>query len=186
MTDTIGVHKKKCHLFHSDISPDNVGIIFCASSTIKILAKTGKSGNPMAMPSACTYVLLSRLKWTFFVERYDKFFISCVVMLVLISFLLYIILIIILIVTSKWTLVNSDTTSNDTIWYPGGIFCIFSVFINDLLLLVVYCDFSSGFNIWAKFFASTNVAVLIFEIICFSGKSSTVPSSLFLCNLAVP
>ena len=58
-------------------------------------------------------------------------------MLVLISVFSYILLIIILIVFSKGTMVNSDTTSNDTIWYPGGIFRFFSVFINDLLFLIL-------------------------------------------------
>ena len=107
-------------------------------------------------------------------------------MLVLISFVSYIFLIIILIVSTKGTLVNSDTISNDTIWYPGGIFCFFSVFINDLLLLIVYYDWPSGFNIRAKYFAGSYVAILMFEIIGLSGKSYTVPLSLTLCNLAVP
>ena len=86
----------------------------------------------------------------------------------------------------KGTLGNSDTTSNDKIWYPGGIFCFFSVFINDLLILIVYCAWPSDFNIWAKYFASSYVAILMVEIIGLSGKSSTVPLSLTLCNLAVP
>ena len=103
---------------------------------------------------------------------------SCFGMLVLISFLSYILLIIILIVSSKGSLVNSDTISNDTIWYPGEIFCLFSVFINDLLPLIVYCDWPGGFNIWAKYFASSYVAVLMFEIIGLSGKTFTVPLSL--------
>ena len=66
-----------------------------------------------------------------------------------------------LIVSSIGTLVNSDTTSNDTIWYPGGIFCFFGVFINDLLLLIVYCDWPGGFNIWAKYFTSSQLANLL-------------------------
>ena len=44
------------YLFDNDISFDNVGIIFYSSSTIKILAKTGPSADPIAMPSICTYV----------------------------------------------------------------------------------------------------------------------------------
>ena len=92
------------YLFYNDISLDNVGMIFCSSSTIKILAKTGPYGDPMATPSACTYVLLFRVKWAFLVQRYNNSFISCFGILVLISFLSYIILINILIVSSKGTL----------------------------------------------------------------------------------
>ena len=82
---------------HDDISLDNVDIIFFSSSTIKILAKTGPSGDPMATPSSGTYVLLFRVKLAFLVQRYYNSFISCFVMLVLISFLPYILLIIIVI-----------------------------------------------------------------------------------------
>ena len=37
-------------------------------------------------------------------------------------------------------LVKSDTASNDTILYSGGIFIFFSLFVNDLPFLIVYCD----------------------------------------------
>ena len=139
----------------------------------------------MTPPSICTYVLLFKMKCAYLVQRYNNSFISCFCMLVLISFLSYIILIIILIVSSKGTLVNGDTKSNNTIWYPGGIFCFFSAFINDILLLVVYCDWPRGVNIWAKYFPSLYVAVLMFEIIGLSGASYTVPLSLTLCSLVV-
>ena len=84
-------------LFHNDISLDNVGIIFYSSSTIKILAKTGPSGDPIATPWICTYVLLFRVKCAFLVQRYNNSFISCFGMLVLISFSSYILLITIII-----------------------------------------------------------------------------------------
>ena len=50
----------------------------------------------------------------------------------------------------------------------------------------MYYDWPSGFNIRAKYFAGSYVAILMFEIIGLSGKSYTVPLSLTLCNLAVP
>ena len=176
------------YLFHNDISLDNVGIIFCSSSTIKILAITGHSGDPMATPSICTYVLLFRVKCVFLVQKCNNSFTSCFGMLVFLSFLSYIILIVITIVYFKGTSVNSNTnqmTPFDIGGTIGGIFCFFSVFINDLLLLIVYCDWLGGFNIWAKYFASSYVAVLKYQIIGLSGKSSTVPFSLTFCNLLV-
>ena len=122
----------------------------------------------MATPSTCIYFF--RVKWVFLVQRYNNSFISCFGLFVLISILSYILFIIILVVSLKDTLVNIDTTSNENIWYPGGISCFFSAFINDLLLLMVYCDWPSGFNIWAKCFASSFVDVLMFEIIGLSGN----------------
>ena len=176
------------YLFHNDISLDNVGIIFCSSSSIKILAITGHSGDPMATPSICTYVLLFRVKCVFLVQKCNNSFTSCFGMLVFLSFLSYIILIVITIVYFKGTSVNSNTnqmTPFDIGGTIGGIFCFFSVFINDLLLLIVYCDWLGGFNIWAKYFASSYVAVLKYQIIGLSGNSSTVPFSLTFCNLLV-
>ena len=38
------------------------------------------------------------------------------------------------------TLVKSDTTSNDTILYSGGIVIFLNLFMNALLFLIVYCD----------------------------------------------
>ena len=39
------------YLFHYNMSLNNVGIIFRSSSAIKIFAKTGPSGEPIATPS---------------------------------------------------------------------------------------------------------------------------------------
>ena len=50
---------------HDNISLDNVGIIFCSSSTIKTFSKTGPTGDPIATSSVCTYVLLFRVKVQF-------------------------------------------------------------------------------------------------------------------------
>ena len=83
-------------------------------------------------------------------------------MLVLISVFSYILLIIILIVFSKGTMVNSDTTSNDTIWYPGGVFHFFSVDYEWFTAFDFDWDWPSCFNIWTKYFASSYIAVLVF------------------------
>ena len=53
------------YLFQNYFSSDNVRIIFCSSSTIKILAKTGHSGDPIATPSISPHVLLFRVKCIF-------------------------------------------------------------------------------------------------------------------------
>ena len=53
------------YLFLNYFSSNNVRIIFCSSSAIKILAKTGHSGDPMATPSICPHVLLFRVKCIF-------------------------------------------------------------------------------------------------------------------------
>ena len=84
------------YLFYNDLSLDNEGIIFCSSSTIKILAKIRPIVDPMATPSTCTYVFLFRVKWAVLMQRYSSPFIYCFGMLMLISFLSYILLSIIL------------------------------------------------------------------------------------------
>ena len=56
------------YLLHNDISLDNVGTIFCSSSTIKMLAKTGTSGDPVDTASVCTYALLFRVNCAFLCE----------------------------------------------------------------------------------------------------------------------
>ena len=134
----------------------------------KIVAKTAPSEDLWLRHQFVHVFLLLRGILAFLAQRYNNSFISCFGLLVLISFL-YIHLIIILIASSKGTLL--DTTSNDIIWYPGGVSCLFSVFINKFLLLFVYWDWPSGFNIWAKYLTSLYVTVLLFEIIGLSGKA---------------
>ena len=50
------------------MSLDNVGIIFRSRSTVKIIAKTGPRGEPIATPSTWRHVLLLIVKCAFLVQ----------------------------------------------------------------------------------------------------------------------
>ena len=65
--------------FHDDISLDNLGIMFCSSSTINMFAKTRARGEPIATPSTRMYVLLLRVKCALLVQRYSNSLISFLV-----------------------------------------------------------------------------------------------------------
>lgn len=138
--------KKYFHLFHNSISLDNVGTIFSSRSTKKVWAKTVPSGHSIAILSIFTYVLLFRVKSIFLVQRYSNGFISCFNMLLLVSYILLIIISIVHLI--------SRASLSDTIWYRRGIFCFFSDFINDLILLILYCGSAGGFDNWAIYFPS--------------------------------
>ena len=102
-----------------------------------------------------------------------------------IYFLLIINTFVISIVSYKRTLVNSETTSSDTILYSRGIVILWSPFVNVLLLLIVNCDSLNGFRSWARYLAKSYVAVLLLEMIGLSGRCSSVLLFETLCSLAV-
>ena len=74
------------YLFHNNMSLHIVGIIFRWSSTIKMFAKTGPSGEPIATPSTWRLVLLLKMKCTFSVYRYSNSLILFFSISVFISF----------------------------------------------------------------------------------------------------
>ena len=170
------------YLFHSNMSLDNVDIVFRSRSTIKMYAKTGEL---IATPSTWRYVLLLRAKCRFLVQLYNNSSISFFFWYISIYFLLIINTFVISIVSYKRTLVNSETTSNDTILYSRGIVILWSPFVNVLLFLIVNCDSLNGFRSWARYLAKSYVAVLILEMIGLSGRCSSVLLFETLCSLAV-
>ena len=74
------------------------------------------------------------------------------------------------IVVSNGTLVNSDLTSNDTIWNPSGTFLCLIVSIKCLVLLMVDSDSLKGDNIFDKCFANWYVAVFKFDALGLTGS----------------
>ena len=58
------------------------------------------------------------------------------------------------IVVSNGTLVNSDLTSNDTIWNRSGTFLCLITYIKCVVLSMVYSDSLKGDNIFDKCFAN--------------------------------
>ena len=69
------------------------------------------------------------------------------------------------ILVSNGTLVNSDLTSNDTIWNPLGTLLCFIISINCLVLLMDYSDFVKGNNIFDNSFNSWYKAVFKFDTV---------------------
>ena len=74
------------------------------------------------------------------------------------------------IVVSNGTLVDSDLTSNDTIWNPSGTFACLIIFIKCLILLMVYSDSLKGDNIFDKCFVNWQVPVFKFDTIGLIGS----------------
>ena len=74
------------------------------------------------------------------------------------------------IVVSNGTLVNSNLTSNDTIWNPSGTFLCLIICIKCLELLMVYSDYLKDDSIFDKCFANWYVAVFKFDTIDLIGS----------------
>ena len=135
-----------------------------SSSNIKMSAKTGPRSEPMAIPSACTYVLDSKVKWTFFVHNISIYLISFFVTDVAISFFSYILFKIMSIVRFNGTFVNKDLTSNNTILCSLDNFCYFNSSMNSLVFFTVFLDYRKGDNNLERYFAKFYVAVFRFTI----------------------
>ena len=106
-------------------------------------------------------------------------------MSVVICLLIYILFKIISIVSSNGTFVNNDPTSNDTILYPSGTFCIWMYLANSLVLLIVNSDLLNAANKLVKYFAVSYVAFPILDTIGLNVKSSTLLVE-SLCTFAFP
>ena len=75
-------------------------------------------------------------------------------------------------VVSNCTLVNSDLTSNDTIWNALVTFLCLIISIKCLVLLMVYSDSLKGDNSFDKCFANWYVAVFKLDTIGLIGSWS--------------
>ena len=73
-------------------------------------------------------------------------------------------------VVSNGTLVNSDLTSNDTIWNALVTFLCLIISIKCLVLLMVYSDSLKGDNSFDKCFANWYVAVFKLDTIGLIGS----------------
>ena len=156
-----------------------------SSSIITMSAKTGPRGEPMATPSVCTYVLNSKIKWTFLIDNIRISFISFFVIDVTISFFSYIIFKIISIVRFNWTFVNKDLTSNDTNLFCLDNFCCLNSPMNSLVFFTVFLDCHKGDNNLERYFAEFYVVVFRFETIGRIGSSLISPFTGSLCILVV-
>ena len=134
-----------------------------SSSIIKMSAKTCPRDEPMATPSVYTYVLDSKVKWTFFIHNISMSFISFFVIDVTVSFFSYILFKIMSIVRFNGTFVNKGLTSNDTILCSFDNFCCSNSAMNSLVFFTKFLDCSNGDNNLERYFAKLCVAVFTFE-----------------------
>ena len=88
-------------------------------------------------------------------------------------------------VVSNSTLVNSDLTSNDTIWNPSGTSLCLIISIKCIVILMVYSDSLGANNIFDKCLANWYVAAFKFDTIDLIGSWSMLPFPGTLLILAV-
>ena len=90
------------------------------------------------------------------------------------------------IVRSNGTLVESDFTSNDTISCPAGMGSFFICRMKSFVILMLCSDSLNGDSTFDRCFDNSYVAVLMFDVMGFIGRSSILPLAGNLCNFAVP
>ena len=69
---------------------------------------------------------------------------------------------------------------------PYGILSFFTLFIRSMDLLIVYSKYAKGDNTLARYFATWQLAVPMFDTIAQLGRPWIVPLIGSLCNFALP
>ena len=125
-------------LFFEKYCFNKVWIKLFSNSTINIPNNPGPNGEPIATPLVLTWVLPSKVKCNPLVQSKISYFISFLVMNVLILLLSYIRFRIISSVMSRGKFAKRETTSNKTILWPLGTFWRLMKLIKLLVLFIMY------------------------------------------------